>query len=199
MRLKKSKNNISPNLPSSEELFVQHYFEEKGIKYISEYKINNLKDDIKKYRKVDFYLPRLDVYVEYFGMYNSTKVIREDYDEKVRVYVKNNLPTVILYPHELGILDYAFHRKILKVLRLSKFKNNFKMFRYKLSRYFSKGKGYYFFISLLSLFLSMNFLVESKGDMFNINFILYLLCMGIASVFLIQFFLKIVDVFFKDE
>ena len=117
---KKSNYVFDPKKPTSEEVFIQKYLEDNGIKFIPEYKIKNLKDDTKNFRRVDFYLPKLGVYVEYFGMYNSTKKIRESYDEKFRVYSKNNLPSVILYPHELGVLDYAFHGKILKVLTNAK-------------------------------------------------------------------------------
>lgn len=123
-----------------------------GIKYIAEFKIENLSRDHKSYHKADFYLPKLNIYVEYFGMYNSNKTVREEYNKKAKVYINNNIPTVFLYPHELGFLDYAFHTKILRVLRVHKFKNNFTTFKYKLSRYLALGKSYLSFS-----FLSFSF------------------------------------------
>ena len=197
---KKSNYVLDPNKPSSEEVFIQKYLEDNGIKFIREYKIINLKDDTKNFRRVDFYLPKLGVYVEYFGMYNSTKKIRESYDEKVRVYLKNNLGSVILYPHELGVLDYAFHGKILKVLRKPKFKNNFTTFRYKWSRYFSIGRGYYFFLFIISLVLSMLFLGESGGEgETNVDFVLYVVLWGVSWLFFLLFINRILRVFYYDD
>lgn len=196
MFVKKRKNNINPCLPSSEELYVQNYFDEIHLKYIREYKINNLANDNKNYRVVDFYLPRLNIYVEYFGMYNSTKSVREEYDEKVKIYIKNNIPSVIIYPHELGFLDYAFHNKILKVLRLPKFKNKMSIFKYKLSRYLSIGKGYLFFMSLISFLLSLFFLTL-QNDLI-INNILFGVFLGFFLVLIIQFLLRVIWVFFYD-
>lgn len=124
--------------PSSEELFITNFLEERDFTFKSEVVLNDLKGDHKKYRVVDFYLPKFKVYVEYFGNYNSTKERRAEYDKKVEVYIKNDKPTVFLYPHELGILEYAFHVKLLKVLSLKKFGLKKQLFRYKLKRYFDK-------------------------------------------------------------
>ena len=155
MIFKRNKQNISNIRPSSEEQFVKNYLKENDIKFIAEYEIFDLKYDSKKSRRVDFYLPKLGVYLEYFGWYNKSKKAREDYDEKVRVYVKNDLPTVILYPHELGILDYAFHNKLIKLYKIKKFKNNFKLFRYKINRYINFGRPYFLFLSFFVLVLTI--------------------------------------------
>lgn len=166
---KKRERIFIADKPSSEEQFIKNYLDENGIKYIAEYKLKKLKDDKKKSRRVDFYLPKLNIYLEHFGWYNKNKEVRREYDEKARVYIKNNMPTVILYPHELGFLDYALHNKIIKVLRVPKFKSNTNLFRYKFNRYLTKGKGYYFFLSFFTLLLTDS-ITEGNNLSFDLIF-----------------------------
>jgi hypothetical protein len=169
MIFKSNKQDVSPIKPSSEEQFIKNYLDDNDINYIAEYKIFDLKYDSKKSRRVDFYLPKLGVYLEYFGWYNKSKQVRADYDEKASVYIKNGLPTVILYPHELGILDYAFHNKLLKVLRLQKFNKKNKLRRYKLNRYLIKGNSLYFFLSFFILLLTV-FITKDNNQPYDIIF-----------------------------
>jgi hypothetical protein len=188
-------NQLPPTKPSSEEQFIRNYFSIRGIKYIPEYNTPKLNGDEKSHRRIDFYLPELGVYVEHFGWYNKSKEHRAEYDKKVTVLIKNEYPVVILYPHELGFLDYAFHVKVLKVLRVPKFKNNYKMFRYKLNRYTSIGKGYFFFLAILVIILTLK-LTWNDDEGFNLIF-------GIgfaASISLLYEFTKqLIRVFFQDE
>ena len=116
--------------------------------------------------------------------------------EKVIVYIKNDLPTIFLYPHELGFLDYAFHNKILKLLKIPKFKNRKTSFKYKSIRYLSKGKGYLFFISLATLLLSLFFLYQPSTYLNNILFGLFL---GISFAIIFQFIIRIFSVFLFDN
>ena len=184
--------------PTSQEMYIRNYLEEMGIKYKAEYKIENLSGDHKSYRKADFYLPKLKIYVEYFGMYNSTKPVRTEYDKKAKLYINNSIPTVFLYPHELGFLDYAFHTKILRVLRVQKFKNNFTTVRYKLSRYLVLGKPYLIFLSLFSAFLSMVFLFKDTGLTEEMNTWLYAAFMSSFVLCMFSFLRNFLDYFFKD-
>jgi hypothetical protein len=194
MNFKNKKQKFNPVKPSSEEQFIKNYLDENDIKYIAEYKIYNLKDDKKNSRRVDFYLPKLGIYLEHFGWYNKNKHVREEYDEKARVYIKNSLPTVILYPHELGFLDYAIHNKILKVLRVPKFNSKSKLFRYKLNRYFMKGKPYFLFLSFFTLLFTI--------DLTKDNNVKYDLIFGVGfatSIQLLALFIRnFVRIFFKD-
>ena len=64
------------------------------------------------------------------------------------------MPTVIIYPHELGFLDYALHNKILKVLRVPKFNSKANLFKYKCSRYRSRAKVYLIPQSILLFMLT---------------------------------------------
>src|SRR6056297_1096587 len=139
---------------SSEEKFIVNYFKSNQIKFESEKKIPKLYGDNKSFRRADFYLPRLRIYVEYFGQYNSTKQRRSEYDKKAEVYFQNHIPTVILYPHELGIIDYAFNWKVVKVLKMRKFSLRRQLFRYRLNRFWEKVGGPVFAI----LFISCGFI-----------------------------------------
>lgn len=195
---KSQKASSSAYAPTSEEMFIRNYLEEQGIKYKAEHKLNNLYGDEKSYRKVDFYLPKFKVYVEYFGMYNSTKAVRNEYDRKAKVYIKNSIPTIFLYPHELGFLDYVFHTKMLKLLRTEKFKNKYIMFKYKLSRYLANGKGYLLFLSLFSLYLALVFLFNNPGITEEANTWLFGGFLGAWGGLFYNFCQNLFGYFFKD-
>ena len=135
--IKDQYKNISE--PTSEEEYLINSLELWGIEFEREVKISNLKGDTKSYRIADFYLPEYKLYIEYFGMYNSTKEVRIQYDKKAQVYISNGIPTIFLYPHELGFLEYAFHKKILKVLKVFNFKKE--LSQYKKNRKNNKIEG----------------------------------------------------------
>ena len=135
--IKDQYKNISE--PTSEEEYLINSLELWGIEFEREVKISNLKGDTKSYRIADFYLPEYKLYIEYFGMYNSTKEVRIQYDKKAQVYISNGIPTIFLYPHELGFLEYAFHKKILKVLKVFNFKKE--LYQYKKNRKNNKIEG----------------------------------------------------------
>lgn len=187
------KNDFIAHEPSSEELFVEDYLMRSGIKFEAECQIDFLKGDEKSYRIVDFYLPRLDIYLEYYGLYNSTKEHRARYDKKTEVYLKNGLKTVILYPHELGFIDHAFHKKTLKVLKLKKFKNWRMLLRYKFNRFFTKSQ-----VSLIALILfpiTFLIIIEDAELRESLVFISkYLIFVG-----LIVLFLRAMSVMFNEE
>jgi hypothetical protein len=192
-----SKDSI-PSIPSKEESFVQFYLEENGISFKPQIRLYNLKHDEKyAYRDVDFFLPKLGVYVEYYGWYNKSKTHRNDYDLKTKVYIQNNLPTIIIYPHELGFLDYAFHTKMLTLLNYPKFKKLKKTIIYKMNRYFNKGKGYFLFLAFVLLIISASALLESER---NLDFfaIVGSLGFGITLMLILQFLRNMYFIFFKD-
>ena len=184
---------------SSEELYIKYYLDNIRLKNQQQFRVENLVGDKRLFRRVDFYLPQLDVYVEHFGLYNSTKEIRNEYDEKAKVYFRNNMATVIIYPHELGFLDYAFHTKMLRVLRMPKFNNNFRLLKYKISRYIAKGKGYLFFLSIFFLVLSLGFLFEEDGSERSVHFLLYVSTFTISTFFMLRFFQNFISFFFYDK
>lgn len=185
--------------PSNEERFLQYYLENNGIKYIPQYRLSKLKgDDDYSYRDIDFYLPRLKIYVEYYGWYNKDKVSRNNYDLKTQVLIKNHIPTIIIYPHELGFLDYAFHTKIIKLLKMPKFKNWKYTFIYKSNRYLNDGKPYYLLLAIFSLFVGLGALFQSKHN-YDIYFIIYIIGLGCSGLLFWDFFRRLYLILLKNE
>ena len=190
---------ITPEyIQSSEELFIANFLEEKEFKFEKEVILNNLKDDDKTFRRADFYLTNYKIYVEYFGNYNTTKERRAEYDKKVQVYLKNGIPTVFIYPHELGFLDYAFHSKIIKVLKIKKFNLDKQLLRYKIKRYFEK-EGFNNSIMLLTSIITIAALIYRRD--LEKNLLAYIFMAGvILFCFSLGFFIKdIIKYFLKDR
>lgn len=193
------------NEPSSEELFVADFLRDSGLKFEAEVPLYNLHGDVKKFRKADFYLPNLGVYVEYFGQYNATKEKRAAYDKKAEVYIKNSIPTIFIYPHELGFLEYAFHYKMVKLLKLKKFDFKKSLLKYRFNRFKDNflhstdfGGFLSFFISALVIFLVFE---VGTGTGISGKLEIGLLCASAYAV-LQSSYNFIVDVrrfFYKDE
>ena len=183
---------------SSEELFITNCLEEKEFKFEKVGVLNNLKDDDKTFRRADFYLTNYKIYVEYFGNYNATKERRAEYDKKVQVYLKNGIPTVFIYPHELGFLDYAFHSKIIKVLKIKKFNLDKQLLRYRIKRYFQK-EGFHNSILLLLSVIMIGGIIYRRD--IEKDFLIYVFMSGIVLFcFSIGFFVKdIIKYFIKNR
>ncbi len=132
---------------SEGEIFISDYLRSEKIKFESQVRINDLKNDIKKYRDADFYLPKLKVYIEFNGMWNVSKEDRERYRLKKKVYFINNIPCIYLYPENLGIIDYCFSKRLVEVLK----KNNLKkeLFKYRFNR-LKEDRGDLFFWLIIS-------------------------------------------------
>lgn len=73
--MKNSKDNTSYQ-PTKDENFIKAYLEVNNLSFKEQFKIKGLKGDENfKYRVADFYLDNLDIYVEYYDLFNSTKEI----------------------------------------------------------------------------------------------------------------------------
>jgi hypothetical protein len=192
--------NESKKDPSTEEQFLIDFFESKSIKFeFEKYRLNNLIGDEKNYRVPDFYLTKYKIYVEYFGLYNSTKEIRAAYDYKAKLYINNHIPTIILYPHELGIIEYIFHKRMIKVLKLDKFQFKPQLKRYKLLRFLEKTTNGNFAVLFISFCLMFGLLNIKTG--LNKEF-LVMLFIGSSMVFIWAFIMIFVDFwryFIKEE
>lgn len=103
------------HLSEGEEI-VRDFLQDERIKFRREAEIHGLQGDCKSHRRADFFLPSYGVYVEFMGLWNQSKEERERYREKMRVYARNNLPCVYLFPENLGTLDHSFHRRLTEVL-----------------------------------------------------------------------------------
>ncbi len=183
-------SNISSKKPSTEEQFLIEFFELKGYKYeFEKYKLT-LNGDSKSYRVPDFYLKRYKIFVEYYGLYNSTKEIRKEYDSKSSLYIKNNIPTIFLYPHELGIIEYVFHKRMIKVLTLDKFNLKPQLIRYKLLRFFDKTLGGNLAVLIFSFLFILGIINVKTG--LEKEFLAMVL-MGAVMSFMMSFIYIVVD------
>ena len=148
--------NLNANQPSEGEQFLADFFDSVGIKYESEKRIDGLKNDTKQYRTADFYLPRYKVYVEFFGLWNNNGNGNEKYRHKRDVYRVNSIPCVYIYPENLGIIDYAFDKRLQMILEqynLKKELRKYKLYKLRETREFSNRIGIIAVCILLQLLL----------------------------------------------
>jgi hypothetical protein len=115
-------------LPSETELMsegegiIRDFFEYEGIKYEQEVELSHLRNDSKQFRRADFFLPKYGLYVEFLGGWNNNKDERERYREKMRVYGRNGVPCVYLFPENLGTLEHSFRRRAAEALQRAEMK-----------------------------------------------------------------------------
>ena len=118
------------------ENYVAKFLEDLNIEYESEKVLTRLKNDTKEFRRVDFYLPEFDVYLEYNGQWDVNEFHRNRYREKRRVLEQNNYSLVELYPNQLGIIAYSLPRNIARVLaEKQNHQHLVRKFRWKMVRY----------------------------------------------------------------
>jgi hypothetical protein len=164
---------------SSEELFIDDFLDKNYFDFEAEKVLPKLKGDEEfKYRRADFYLKNYKVYIEYFGLYNSTKEKRAEYDKKVEVYIKNNIPTVFLYPHELGIIEYSFHVKLLRILKLKKFNFKKQLFMYRLKRFVEHNAKANILALIISFVLGIGIVRIDTGLKPDFVFLVFVCCLG---------------------
>lgn len=116
---------------SEGEEFISLFLQDEKIEYREEELIEKLKGDSKSYRRADFFLPRYNVYIEYFGQWNNEKE-KPRYREKRQVYIRNKIPCIILYPENLGIIDFVFHKRLEYVFNRYKMETERKKYYYDL-------------------------------------------------------------------
>lgn len=85
------------------------------IKFKQEQRIDNLIGDSKNYRVADFYLPDYNIYVEYLGNWDTSEEDRERYREKKRVYEKNRLKCIWIYPTNLNYLGFYIKDRLKEI------------------------------------------------------------------------------------
>jgi hypothetical protein len=193
-----AKNKNKQRQQSSEELYVAAFLKEKGIKFEIEVPLYGLKGDSKSYRVVDFKLTKLGVYVEYFGQYNASKLKRNEYDQKAEVYIRNNIPTVFIYPHELGFLDYAFHSKMVKLLKIKKFNLRKSLFKYRMDRYFENGNSGSFSVLIVSSVFAYG-LTHNTGLSADFTLALFIVSLCLIFISLKEIVLDVWRYFYKDK
>ena len=103
-------------LKSPKESFIADYLEKKKIKYIYEPSLKLGKDILHP----DFFLPEFDVYVEYWGKWNTDFEYRKECRHKKQLYEKYEKSLVELYPDNLisiNQLDWKFTERLLRILK----------------------------------------------------------------------------------
>lgn len=113
------------------ESFIEEFLQLKKIKYRVQQPIDGLEHDSKSHRIADFYLPQYRIYLEYFGQWGNDSH-KERYREKRQVYLNNKIPCVLLYPENLGILDYVFEKRVIYILKRYKLETELKKYRNKI-------------------------------------------------------------------
>jgi hypothetical protein len=147
--------------PTEGEEFLKDFFCSEGIKFVEQKKIENLMGDRYSYRVADFYLPKYKVYVEFFGMWNSSDLKKTEYREKKKVYALNEIPCIYLYPENLGIIHYSFNKRIRAVLK--RYNKNRELFKFNLGL-FTEAKSGNIFGFLICLALLITFQFDRKAE-----------------------------------
>lgn len=107
---------------SEGEEYIADFLDSENIKYEAQARIHALKNDLKQHRDADFYLPQYEVYIEFFGQWNIESQ-KPRYRDKKKIYKLNKIPCVILYPENLGIIEYVFHKRLINEFKKYKLKN----------------------------------------------------------------------------
>jgi len=180
--------------PSEGEIYLEDFFFMLDIKYESQKKIFGLRNDSKQFRIADFYLPKYQVYVEFFGLWNNSG--NEEYSHKKDVYKQNKIPCVYIYPENLGIIEFTFDRRLQMVLekhKLEKELRSYRLYKFKKAPELKNRIGYTgiaFFILLYTVF-SKNLVLKE-----------YLLIGATAFIILYQVFQLIqlyLDIFKRNK
>ena len=96
---------------SEGEDYIAEYFDEIGMEYRRQHLIEGLADKYASFRKADFYLPQYKVILEFAGRWNRSEEERSRYRHKKQVYKENAIPCIWIYPDNLGVLHYIFHKR----------------------------------------------------------------------------------------
>lgn len=80
----------------------------------------------------DFYLPKFDVYIEFFGNYENPDR-NQEYKEKKRIYKENNIPCIYIWPNNLGIFNWIFKERLRAVFMEQK--RNWMLFKFELGEF----------------------------------------------------------------
>ena len=115
--------------------------------------ITNLQSDNSAYRKPDFYLPKFDMCIEFFGRWNTSEKEKERYREKKRIYELNNIPCIYLYPENLGILAQLFFMRIEDEMEARKMKMEMIKYQYFNLKDEFRDSFLYFYLAGAFLFL----------------------------------------------
>lgn len=137
------------NDESEGEEYIAEYFDAIEMEYRRQHVIENLDDKYASYRKADFYLPKYNVMVEFAGGWNRSEEERLRYRHKKSIYNENGIPCIWIYPDNLGVLHYIFHKRLESVMGKHKLEKG--LLRYRLKQFW-KADGDNFVGLVLGLF-----------------------------------------------
>ena len=129
-------DDIDPLEISEGEDYIAEYFDAIDIEYRPQHVIEGLEDKYATYRVADFYLPKYKVMVEFAGRWNRSEEERKRYRHKKEVYKANGIPCLWIYPDNLGVLHYIFHKRLESVLGTHSLEKG--LFKYRLTQYWKK-------------------------------------------------------------
>lgn len=177
-----NKNAVSEGDKISEgEIYLQEFFEAEGIYFKFNEKIDFLEGDNKSCRYADFYLPRYNLYVEFFGRWNINDEEKQRYNEKRRIYDKNNIACIYLYPDNLGWIKYLFNYRAMKELK-DKGRDKY-LFRLRFRIVLSRNPNIFFKLGFYFLGLLLVLLFPNINPQYNLPLIgLCVLFIGLEVV-----------------
>jgi hypothetical protein len=103
------------------EKFIESILHDLGIKYDQKKRLMNLKKDSKKYRIPDFFLPKYNLVIEYFGSWYDAKNKkfekreRARFMEKVGAYEHSGINCLYIYPEDLDKSKKLIQDKIKEI------------------------------------------------------------------------------------
>lgn len=144
------------------ERFLCEFFKSEDIKFTTQVRIDKLVGDTKSFRVADFYLPKYKMYVEFFGYWYESDEHKAGYKEKMKVYSKNNIPCVYIFPENLGIIKYSFENRLKKELKKHNFKKE--LFNLNVTQMIDKrGKALSHLIILILFLIAFQFDSEAEA------------------------------------
>jgi len=107
--------NKGETVKSGAEKILADFFNKNNINY--QYEKECFNDNLieQKISNPDFYLPKYDVYVEYWGMINDEEYHR-NMKWKMKQYHENNIKFISIYPHDLKDIERNFRRKFKELM-----------------------------------------------------------------------------------
>ena len=124
---------------SEGEDYIAEYFDAIDMEFRQQHIIEGLDDKYAGYRVSDFYLPKYKVMVEFAGRWNRSDEERARYRHKKAVYQANGIPCIWIYPDNLGVLHYIFHRRLETVLGHHSLEKA--LLRYRLTQFWNEDSG----------------------------------------------------------
>ncbi|MCB0493094.1 MAG: hypothetical protein KDC93_11840 [Cyclobacteriaceae bacterium] len=148
---------------SEGEDYIAEYFDAIEMEFREQHVIEGLDDKYASYRIADFYLPKYKVIVEFAGMWNRSEQERTRYRHKKEVYKANGIPCIWIYPDNLGVLHYIFHKRLETVLGNHSLEKG--LLRYRLTQFWKEDSGNFVGIAfgLLLLFWGVTPWEENTG------------------------------------